>query len=224
MSPALTDRAASRLAPTRQLVETGVVAILRARSGDHVQRAADALVDAGITCLEVTLTIPGALTEIAALSERLPAEVVVGAGSVTSGREAVAATDAGAAFLVSPAVCADVLSFADAAGVPCYPGAWTPTEVLTAWQSGATAVKIFPAASGGPKHLRSLHEPLPGIPLVPTGGITAEDAPGYLAAGALAVGMGSPLLGDALDGGDLTALRDRARRLLDAIAASKQAR
>ena len=224
MPDPLTDSLATRRPPTPQLTDSGVVAILRARSAEHIPRAAEALVDAGITCLEVTLTIPGALAAITALSRQLPARVAVGAGSVTTAGDAAAAVDAGAAFLVSPAVCGDVLSYATAAGIPCYPGALTPTEVLTAWRSGATAVKVFPASVGGPAYLKSLRDPLPDIPLVPTGGITVQDAPAYLAAGAVAVGLGTPLLGGALDDGDVTALGGRARRLLAAVAASRQGR
>ncbi|HEY5832696.1 bifunctional 4-hydroxy-2-oxoglutarate aldolase/2-dehydro-3-deoxy-phosphogluconate aldolase [Streptomyces sp.] len=218
------DRAPARPALTPQLLDTGVVAILRARSARHVPAAVDALVGSGVTCLEVTLTIPGAMDAIRALTARLPAYVSVGAGTVTSVHEAAEAVAAGARFVVSPVVRADVIACAAAAGIPCYAGAWTPTEVLTAWQAGASAVKVFPAASGGPRHLRSLREPLPGIPLVPTGGIGVDDVHGYIAAGAAAVGMGGPLLGNALDDGDMDGLRARASSVLARVAAARDAR
>lgn len=214
---------ATRPPITPQLLDTGVVAILRARSAGHVEPAADTLAGAGIRCLELTLTVPGALQTLTRLARRLPADVVLGAGTVTTADQARQATDAGATFLVSPATCPDVLDFAVTRGIPCYPGAWTPTEVLSAWRQGATAVKLFPAASGGPGHLRRLREPLPDVPLVPTGGIGIDQAGDYLAAGAVAVGVGGPLLGDALDGGDLTALHARATDLLGAVAAARSA-
>lgn len=204
-----------------QLAATRVLAVLRAGTSQHVEAAADALVDAGIECVELTLTVPGALGVLARLAEQLPERVAVGAGTVTTAEQARQAVAAGARFLVSPAVCADVIAVAVEQDVACYPGAWTPTEVLTAWRAGASAVKLFPAASGGPAHLRRLREPLPDVPLVPTGGIDLDQAPDYLAAGALAVGVGGPLLRDALDGGDLRALRDRARRLLDAVGSAR---
>ncbi len=213
--------ATARAALTPQLMETGVVAILRASSVKYFQPAAEALVRAGLTCLEVTLTTPGALDALSTMADGLPPEAAVGAGTVTSAAQASAAVAAGAQFLVSPAVCADVIAFAAEAGLPCYPGAWTPTEVLAAWRAGATAVKLFPAASGGPEHLRRLRDPLPDIPLVPTGGIAIEHVRGYLAVGAIAVGLGSPLLGDALAGGDLAALAGRASRVLGEISAAR---
>lgn len=211
--------AGGRPAPSPQLRDTAVMAILRSAHATHVDAVARTLVHAGITCLELTLTIPGALGLLADLRAALPPAVDLGAGTVTTAEEARAAAGAGAGFLVSPAVCPGVLEVATASGVPCYPGAWTPTEVLTAWQAGATAVKLFPAASGGPAHLRRLRDPLPSIPLLPTGGVGIDQVGAYLSAGAFAVGLGSPLLGDALAGGDLAALTARARQVLSTAAA-----
>jgi 2-dehydro-3-deoxyphosphogluconate aldolase/(4S)-4-hydroxy-2-oxoglutarate aldolase len=223
-SASLTGPPAGRLAPTAQLVKTGVMAILRAPTARYVERAADVLVDAGITCIELTLTVPGALDAVARLARNLPSGVALGVGTVITAQQAVDALDVGAGFLVSPAGCPDVQSVATARGVPFYPGAWTPSEVLTAWQGGAAAVKLFPAASGGPGHLLRLRDPLPDVPLVPTGGVALDDVSGYLQAGAVAVGVGTPLLGDALTGGDPAALRERCRRLLEAVAAGRTGR
>lgn len=206
-----------RIKPAAQLLDSGVMAILRSQTYEHVPKAARTLVDAGVTCLEVTLTIPDVIEQLPALAAILPDHVCLGVGTVTSAAQARAAAAAGAAFLVCPAVCADVLEAAAQLRIACYPGAWTPTEVLTAWNAGATAVKLFPAASGGPKHLGRLRDPFPDIPLVPTGGVSLEQVPHYLAAGACAVGMGSPLLGDALEGGDLDALKDRASKVLKTV-------
>ncbi len=209
--------AVARLTPAPQLLDSGVMAILRTQQYRHVPVVARTLVDAGVTCLEVTLTIPGVLDRLSELTTLLPDEVCLGVGTITSAAEARAAASAGAAFLVCPALCTDVLDAAAQLRLPCYPGAWTPTEVLSAWNAGATAVKLFPAATGGPAHLRRLRDPLPHIPLLPTGGVSTEQAPDYFAAGAFAVGMGSPLLGDALEGGDLDALTHRASRVLEMV-------
>jgi 2-dehydro-3-deoxyphosphogluconate aldolase/(4S)-4-hydroxy-2-oxoglutarate aldolase len=210
--------------PASQLIDTGVVPILRSARAEHIPAVAQTLVQAGMTCLEVTLTVPGALRLLPDLRAALPEHVALGVGTVTTTAEAEAAAAAGAAFLVCPAVCPDVLAFATTHGLPCYPGAWTPTEVLSAWQAGATAVKLFPAATGGPAHLRRIRDPLPHIPLLPTGGVAIDQVSHYLAAGAIAVGMGSPLLGDALDGGSLPALADRSRQVLDEVARGRERR
>ena len=152
----------TRPRPVRQLIDTGVLPILRSAQAEHVPAVAETLVQAGMTCLEVTLTVPGALRLLPALKAALPDHVTLGVGTVTTVAEAEAAAAAGAAFLVCPGVCPDVLAFATAHSLPCYPGAWTPTEVLSAWQTGATAVKLFPAATrGGPAHLRRIRDPPP---------------------------------------------------------------
>ena len=217
-------RPTTRPEPAPQLLDSGVMAILRAPQYRHVPAVARTLVGAGVTCVEVTLSIPGVLDRLPELAATLGDEVCLGVGTVTSVAEADAAVSAGAAFLVCPALCADVLEAVAPLHVPCYPGAWTPTEVLAAWNAGATAVKLFPAASGGPAHLRRLRDPLPHIPLLPTGGVSLEQIPDYVAAGACAVGMGSPLLGDALEGGDLDTLRQRASRVLHTVRTARRPR
>ncbi len=209
----------SRPAPSPQLRGSAVMAILRAAHADRVEAVARTLVASGITCLELTLTIPGALELLPRLRTTLPATVDLGVGTVTTAEQAGAAVRAGAEFLVCPTVSLDVLETAVSSRVPCYPGAWTPTEVLTAWQAGATAVKLFPAASGGPAHLRRLRDPLPDIPLLPTGGVALDQVDDYLTAGAFAVGLGSPLIGDALAGGDLDALAERAQQVISTVTA-----
>lgn len=214
----------TRPASPSQLIDSGVMPILRSARAECIPPVAETLVQAGMTCLEVTLTVPGALRLLPALKVALPEHVALGVGTVTTVAEAAAAAAAGAAFLVCPTVCADVMAFATTHGLPCYPGAWTPTEVLSAWQAGATAVKLFPAATGGPGHLRRIRDPLPQIPLLPSGGVAVDQVSDYLAAGALAVGMGSALLGDALEGGSLSALADRSRRVLDEVARGRDGR
>lgn len=212
---------ANRAAPSAQLRDTAVMAILRSAQSSRVEAVAHTLVEAGITCLELTLTIPGALDLLAQLESALPSNLDLGIGTVTTTEQATSAVAAGAKFLVSPTASLDVLEVATTNKIACYPGAWTPTEVLTAWQAGATAVKLFPAASGGPAHLRRLRDPLPDIPMLPTGGVALDQVDCYLKAGAFAVGLGSPLIGDALDGGDLTSLAARARKVLDTVTASR---
>ena len=159
------------VALTPQLRDTGVVAILRSGAPDHLESVAHTLAESGITCLELTLTTPGALPSLARLRAALPDAVALGVGSVITAAQATAALAAGAGFLVSPGVCPAVAREAAAHGVACYPGGWTPTEIIEAWDLGVPAVKLFPAASGGPRHLKNLRGPLPDIPLIPTGGV-----------------------------------------------------
>jgi 2-dehydro-3-deoxyphosphogluconate aldolase/(4S)-4-hydroxy-2-oxoglutarate aldolase len=213
-----------RLPITPQLAESGVVAILRGSSGRHLADASRTLGEAGVTCLELTLTTPGAVDALARVRDALPRDVALGMGSVIDADQAAACLQAGADFLVSPGVCAEVAVYAAEHGVACYPGGWTPTELLEAWRLGAPAVKLFPAASGGPRHLKDVRAPLPHIPLVPTGGVALEQIADYVAAGAVAVGLGGPLVGDALDGGPLTALAERARTALEAVRAGRDRR
>lgn len=209
---------------TPQLQQSGIVAILRAGSGEHLAGAARALGEAGITCLELTLTTPGAVAALTRVRAELSDDVAVGMGSVIDADQAKACVDAGAEFLVSPGVCAEVARYAAEQGIACYPGGWTPTELLEAWRLGVPAVKLFPAASGGPRHLKDVRAPLPQIPLVPTGGVALDQIADYIAAGAAAVGLGGPLLGDALDGGPLTALTDRAHHALEAVRSGRDRR
>ena len=198
------------------IAESGLVAILRAPTAGSFAAIADVLVAAGITTLEVTLTSQGALEAIAGLRRQLPATVVVGAGTVLTADDAKAAVDAGAAFLVSP-----VGGTPGGQSVPFYPGAFTPTEVHAAHRAGAPLVKLFPAGGLGPGYLTDLHGPLPGVRILPTGGIGLDDIATWLAAGAVAVGVGGPLIGDAATGGSLTALAARARRAADAVASAR---
>jgi 2-dehydro-3-deoxyphosphogluconate aldolase/(4S)-4-hydroxy-2-oxoglutarate aldolase len=212
---------AERAALPRELTETGVVAIARAASTARVGAAVETLVTSGITCIELTMTMPGAIEAIAMLVKQFGASACIGAGTVLTRDQARACIDAGAAFLVAPSAVPEVVDVALADGVPCLPGALTPSEVVAAWNAGAAAVKLFPASIGGAQYLRDIRAPLPDIPLIPTGGVGIDDVAGYLAAGAVAVGLGSPLFGDALTGGDLGALADRASRLLHEVSRAR---
>jgi 2-dehydro-3-deoxyphosphogluconate aldolase/(4S)-4-hydroxy-2-oxoglutarate aldolase len=189
-----------------------VVAILRADGAERFLPACRVLVEAGITCLEVTLTTPGALDALREMRRGLPADVLLGVGSVRTPGQARASVAAGAQFLVSPVFAPWMVAGPE---VPFVPGALTPTEVVRVWDSGAVpAVKLSPCGpAGGAAYVAQLHAPLPEIPLLPTGGVEIDDIPAYLSSGAVAVGLGGQLLGDALaEGGDLDALAGRARR------------
>ncbi|MFZ3494120.1 bifunctional 4-hydroxy-2-oxoglutarate aldolase/2-dehydro-3-deoxy-phosphogluconate aldolase [Streptomyces sp. 5.8] len=194
-----------------------VIAILRASRADRFPEVADVLRSEGIRAVEFTLTTPGVLDALREYAANAPAGLTLGAGTVTSPADAQRAVEAGAGYLITPATCLDVIEEARKLHVPVIPGALTPTEILSAWRAGATMVKLFPASIGGPEYLRAVRAPLPHVPLVPTGGIGLDEAPAYLAAGATALGMGGPLIGDACESGALSALQDRAARLIEAI-------
>ncbi|WP_218041517.1 bifunctional 4-hydroxy-2-oxoglutarate aldolase/2-dehydro-3-deoxy-phosphogluconate aldolase [Acrocarpospora macrocephala] len=191
-----------------------LLAIVRGDDPAAALRSIDVLADEGVTLMEVSLSGAGALTVIRKAAAALGADVRLGAGTVLTARDAVAARDAGATFVVTPGL-GDGVAEALRLGLPVLAGALTPTEVIAAVAQGATAVKLFPASSGGVPYLRALRDPFPAVPFVPVGGVGLDSVRDYLAAGAIAVGVGSPLLGDAPSGGDLAALRRRARAALD---------
>jgi 2-dehydro-3-deoxyphosphogluconate aldolase / (4S)-4-hydroxy-2-oxoglutarate aldolase len=199
-----------------------VVAILRAGDAGRFLEVGRVLYEGGVRAVEVTLTSRGALEAFGRLREELPGDALLGVGTVRSVGDAERAVDAGATYLVAPDFRAEVVAWAAGRDVPVVPGALTPTEVAAAWAAGATAVKVFPvSAVGGPAYVKAIRAPLPEVPLVPTGGVGIDDLGAYLAAGAVAVGVGSPLLGDAGDpGGDLEALAGRARRAVAAATGS----
>ena len=193
-----------------------LVAIVRAPEADDAVRVGRTLLDAGIRLIEVTLTTRDAFTAIDTLRNFAPDDALVGAGTVLTTIQSRNAVEAGAQFLVTPGLTEAVTG----AEVPVLAGAYTATEAYIAMAAGATAVKLFPASAGGPAYLKALRDPFPTMPLVPVGGVTLDLVPAYLIAGAVAVGLGGPLTGDAVRGGSLEALADRARAFLDAIAAA----
>jgi len=186
-----------------------VVGIIRGRDTDAAIAAGRALFAAGIGLVEVSLTTPRGLDAIAALTDGAPENCLVGAGTVLTRADVDAVVAAGARFVVTPAI-TDAIAAATAAGLPVLGGALTPSEVLAALREGAVAVKLFPASSGGPAYLKALRDPFPDVPFVPVGGVDRAVAREYLRLGAIAVGVGSPLVGDAASGGDLGALGERA--------------
>ena len=201
-----------------RLAAVPVVAILRAADSGRFLEVGRVLYEGGVRSIEVTLTSGGALEAFGRLQAELPGDAVLGVGTVRSVEQAERAVEAGAVYLVSPEFRPEVVAWAVGRGVPVVPGALTPTEVASAWGAGATAVKVFPvSAVGGAAYVKAVRAPLPEVPLVPTGGIGIDDIGAYLAAGAAAVGLGSPLLGDVGDpGGDLGGLAERARRAVAA--------
>jgi 2-dehydro-3-deoxyphosphogluconate aldolase/(4S)-4-hydroxy-2-oxoglutarate aldolase len=190
-----------------------LVAIIRGTDADAAVRSASALAAAGIALIEVSLTTPDAFSVISRARVESGDGVHVGAGTVITADDANRAADAGAAFAVTPAITPGLTVLAER-GIPVLCGALSPTEVVTAMRQGAAAVKLFPASLGGVPYLKALRDPFPGVPFVPVGGVDADAARGYLAAGAAAVGVGSPLVGDAASGGSLEGLQARARRFL----------
>ncbi|MCW8096853.1 bifunctional 4-hydroxy-2-oxoglutarate aldolase/2-dehydro-3-deoxy-phosphogluconate aldolase [Streptomyces tauricus] len=191
-----------------------LVAIVRGDDPEAAVRTVLALAEEGIELIEVSLSGKDALSVIERAREALGPDRPLGAGTVLTAADAHAARQAGADFAVTPAL-GDGVTAARELGLPVLAGVMTPTEILAARTLGAAALKIFPAAqAGGPGYLKALRGPFPDELFVPVGGVDGAAARAYLAAGATAVGVGSPLIGDAADGGSLTALRDRARAFL----------
>ncbi|MEU1285652.1 bifunctional 4-hydroxy-2-oxoglutarate aldolase/2-dehydro-3-deoxy-phosphogluconate aldolase [Kitasatospora sp. NPDC005856] len=185
------------------------LAIVRGADREAALRTVITLAEEGFTAAEVSLTTADALWVIEQARRELGPGTLLGAGTVLTAADADRAALAGADFLVTPGL-GNGLRQAPALGLPVLAGALTPSEVITAMEFGASAVKLFPASLGGPGYLKALRDPFPTVPFVPVGGIDAQAALAHLAAGAVAVGVGSPLVGDAAGGGDLTALRARA--------------
>jgi 2-dehydro-3-deoxyphosphogluconate aldolase/(4S)-4-hydroxy-2-oxoglutarate aldolase len=170
-----------------------VIGILRGLDPELSVEVGQVAAAAGLAAIEVTLNSPGALAQIRALRQALGAAVAVGAGTVLDAEDAQQALAAGAQFLVSPGLDAGMMAVGRAAGVPLFPGALTPTEVLAAWRAGATMVKLFPAGALGPAYVKALTAPLGHIPLLPTGGIGLPNLAAFLEAGAAGAGVGEPL-------------------------------
>lgn len=207
----------------KRIADAGVVPVVRVRSAEIAIRAADALLAGGIAVLEMTLTIPNAIAVIRSLSTRLGDRALVGAGTVLSAGDADACIDAGARFVVSPGLDAATVDAARRRDVLAIPGTLTPTEIMAAAAMGCRIVKVFPcSALGGPKYIRALRGPLPHLHLLPTGGVTLANAAEYVAAGAIAVGIGSELVDEAmLETGETAALTDRARALAATVRAAR---
>src|SRR5947207_9232051 len=198
---------------------TGLIPVVRAESADLAMRAVEAIKVGGVDVLEVTMTVPGAIGVIEQLTATFASEVVIGAGTVLDPETAKKCIQAGAQFIVSPALNEETIAFCRANDVAVFPGALTPTEVVRAWNVGADAVKVFPAgAVGGASYLKALKAPLPQIELVPTGGVSLKTAAEFIKAGARALGVGADLVDvKALREGRDEVITERARQFLEIL-------
>ncbi len=179
----------------KQIQDVGLLPVLRADSSEQAVAIANAIVAGGISVLEVTMTVPGAVEVIRALVQESGKRLLIGAGSVLDPETARACMLAGAQFIVSPVLNLRTIAICHRYGVAVIPGALTPTEVLTAWEAGADVVKVFPcSAVGGAKYLKALQGPMPQLKLIPTGGVSLATAEDFLRAGAFALGVGSDLV------------------------------
>jgi 2-dehydro-3-deoxyphosphogluconate aldolase/(4S)-4-hydroxy-2-oxoglutarate aldolase len=195
--------------------QLGVVAVIRLQDASRLRGVIDALAVGGIRALEVTMTVPGALDLIAAIAPTLPEEFLLGAGTVLDSATTQRAIDAGAQFVVSPIFRPEVITTAHRCEKPAMPGCFSPTEIQTAWEAGADIVKVFPATSLGPGFLRDVRGPLPHVKLMPTGGVSIENADEWIRAGAVAVGVGSALVdAKSVTAGDYASITERAKRIV----------
>lgn len=207
----------TRLPIPRLTAESRLVVVVRGSDASQYPEVIETLAGAGVRSVELTLTTPGTLDALPELVERFAASVDVGVGTVTTHPQLLRALDGGARYIVTPVTDPSLVETATAAGVPILPGGLTPTELFTSWSAGASAVKVFPAGLVGPGYVKDLRGPFPDIEVVPSGGVDLEAARAWLAAGAAAVSVGGPLLGDALKGGSLTELAARARDFVAAV-------
>lgn len=208
-----------------QAVEAlGVVAVIRLKEPERLRSVIDALAEGGIKALEITMTVPGAIDLIRALAPTLPADFIIGAGTVLDAETATAAVNAGAQFVVSPVCRASVIKATQDAGAAAMPGCFTPTEILNAWDAGADVVKVFPATSLGPQFFKDVRGPLPHVKMMPTGGVSLDNAGQWIAAGAVAVGVGTSLLDSkAIAAGNYGVLTTNARLIVANVAAAREA-
>ncbi|HEY2154812.1 MAG TPA: bifunctional 4-hydroxy-2-oxoglutarate aldolase/2-dehydro-3-deoxy-phosphogluconate aldolase, partial [Isosphaeraceae bacterium] len=195
----------------RRILDGGIIAVVRAESGERLAQVVRALAEGGVTAAEITFTVPDAVGVIRTVREELGDRVVLGAGTVLDPETARAALLAGAEYIVAPTVNRDVIRLCRRYDKVVMPGAFTPTEVLAAWEAGADVVKIFPAEVGGPDYLKALRGPLPQVRLMPTGGVDLTTADAFLQAGACCLGVGGSLVDPkAVAAGDFGRLRDLA--------------
>src|SRR5688572_31117819 len=209
----------------RRIRDTGLIPVVRAESSDQAMRAVAALKSGGLDILEITMTVPGAVEVIQALAGEYGEEALIGAGTVLDPEIAQACIQAGAQFIVSPALNEETIAFCREQDIAIFPGALTPTEVVRAWKAGADAVKVFPAgAVGGASYLKALKVPLPQIELIPTGGVSLKTAADFIKAGAMALGVGADLVDPkALREGNLALITERTRQFLEIVSVTRAA-
>ncbi len=211
---------------TAQTIERiGLIPVLRARNAAQAHAVVKAMIAGGVSIVEVTMTVPGAVDLLKELRKEYGAKLLLGSGTVTTAAQAEATIEAGAEFVVSPSLHPSVISATKNSGKLSIPGALTPTEAITAWEAGADYVKIFPCSSmGGASYLKSLLAPFPHLRLIPTGGVTLQTVESFLRAGARALGVGSDLVNlDAIDAGKPEIVTEAARAYLKAIVQARAA-
>ena len=203
--------------------EIGIIPVVRASSSAEALAVVEAIREGGIPMLEITMTVPGAVGVISELTQRLGDDALIGAGTVLDADAAKQCVDAGAKFIVSPSLDVPTIEACRRMNVPVFPGALTPTEIVTAWKAGASAVKVFPAnAVGGASYLKSVKAPLPQVELIPTGGVNLKTVAEFVAAGALALGVGADLVDvAALRRGEAAALTRKAKEYVAAVGAAR---
>jgi 2-dehydro-3-deoxyphosphogluconate aldolase / (4S)-4-hydroxy-2-oxoglutarate aldolase len=206
----------------QQIQAGGVVAIIRMKDAAKLRRVVDAIAAGGVRAIEVTMTVPGAVELIGTLARSLPPEILLGAGTVTDANTARAVIDAGARYVVSPVFRRDVIAACHERDVAAAPGCFTPTEILDAYDFGADVIKVFPATALGPQFIKDVRAPLPHVPLMPTGGVSLDNAGNWIRAGAVAVGVGSALLdAQAIEEGRFDVLTNNARRIVASVASAR---
>ncbi|REK17282.1 MAG: bifunctional 4-hydroxy-2-oxoglutarate aldolase/2-dehydro-3-deoxy-phosphogluconate aldolase [Planctomycetota bacterium] len=212
----------SKLDQLARLHDGGIVAVIRADSGELLADVAEALLAGGVEVMEVTFTVPQAHRAIERVAARLGSQVLLGAGTVLDAETARIALLSGAEFIVSPTVNLDVIKLCRRYDKLVLPGALTPTEVLTAWEAGADIVKVFPSDLTGPQYLKALAGPLPQVRLMPTGGVNLQTAADYLRAGSFALGVGSSLVSSsAVAAGDFAKIESLARQFVEIVRATR---
>ena len=212
----------TKLEQMQRIEASGIVAIIRANSSNELIKTAEAIKNGGVDVIEITMTTPGALSVITEVSKYLGDEVLIGVGSVLDAETARVAMLAGAEFVVSPVTKNDVIDTCNRYGKVVIPGAFTPTEILYAWETGADYVKVFPSSGVGPSYIKDIKAPLPQIPLIPTGGINIENAADFIKAGSAALGVGSALVSNTIiESGDFNKLTQRAKELVSAVNSSR---
>ncbi len=211
-----------RRAVAEAIETSGVVGIIRMKDPAKLPAVVRALAEGGVRTLEITMTVPGAVDLIRRTAASLPPGFLLGAGTVVDVETTHRVIEAGATFIVSPVFRPEMIAAAHEHDVPILPGCFSPTEILAAWDAGADLIKVFPATALGPGYLRDVHGPLPQVKLVPTGGVTIDNAGEWIRAGAAAVGAGSALVdGAAVAAEDYARLTANARRIVANITAAR---
>ena len=207
---------------TREIERLGIVAVIRLREPAKLRAVIDALAKGGVRAIEVTMTVPNAVDLIRELAPTLPDGFLLGAGTVTDPQTATAVIEAGARFVVGPVFRPDIIRVCHANDVPALPGCFSPTEIFAAHECGADIVKVFPATMLGPQFFKDVRAPLPTVKLMPTGGVTLDNAGDWIRAGAVAVGVGSALVDQsAIERGRFEAITDNARRIVTSVASAR---